>query len=165
MNASGLSTDIFFIMALKSNDELMATLPAHDIYNNVAYPDIDMENVALPYIIVNNDGGQNLIETKDDTYESAEDRVNISVRIAAVNRKQLDELASAVRKTVYQFITDMDAQMCDGEQPEGHELKPDDYELSFSDIAYIPDKPCCQVMLYYLCQVLNNLHSNDNDEQ
>ena len=47
----GLLTDSFFIRAIKSNSELLAKLPAGDIYNNVADPDYDMENVELPYII------------------------------------------------------------------------------------------------------------------
>ena len=54
----GLLTDSFFIRAIKSNSDLLAKLPAGDIYNNVADPDFDMENVELPYIVVNNDGGQ-----------------------------------------------------------------------------------------------------------
>ena len=93
MNISGVSTDIFFIAAIKSNEGLIAKLPAHDIYNNVANPDIDLDNVELPYIVVNNDGGQNVVESKDDNYESEEDRVNISVLIVARNRKELDDIA------------------------------------------------------------------------
>ena len=41
----GLLTDSFFIRALKSNAALLAKLPAHDIYNNVADPDYDMDIV------------------------------------------------------------------------------------------------------------------------
>ena len=66
----GLLTDAFFKSALESNDDLMAVLPAHAIYNNIADPDYDMENVPVPYIIVNNDGGNNDTQTKDD-YEGA----------------------------------------------------------------------------------------------
>ncbi len=68
MNISGLSTDIFFIAAIKSNTELMEALPAHDVYDNVANPDEDMDNVKLTYINVNNDGGQNIAKSKNDIY-------------------------------------------------------------------------------------------------
>ena len=163
MNISGLSTDIFFIAAIKSNTELMEALPAHDVYDNVANPDEDMDNVKLPYIIVNNDGGQNIAESKDDNYESEDDRVNISVRIAACNRQQLDAIASEVRKTIRQYMIDMD-NADPGQEGELFDLKPYDYEMSFSDISFVPDKPCHQIVLYYMCQVGNDLNE-ENDEQ
>ena len=161
MNISGLSTDIFFIAAIKSNTELMEALPAHDVYDNVANPDEDMDNVKLPYIIVNNDGGQNIAESKDDNYESEDDRVNISVRIAACNRQQLDEIASEVRKTIRDYAIQMTDPHLDSEMAE---LAPYDYEMSFSDISFVPDKPCHQIVLYYMCQVGNDLNE-ENDEQ
>lgn len=163
MNISGLSTDIFFIAAIKSNAELMEALPAHDVYDNVANPDEDMDNVKLPYIIVNNDGGQNIAESKDDNYESEDDRVNISVRITACNRQQLDTIASEVRKTIRQYMIDMDNAE-PGQEGELFDLKPYDYEMSFSDISFVPDKPCHQIVLYYMCQVTNELNE-ENDEQ
>lgn len=163
MNISGLSTDIFFIAAIKSNTELMEALPAHDVYDNVANPDEDMDNVKIPYIIVNNDGGQNIAESKDDNYESEDDRVNISVRITACNRQQLDAIASEVRKTIRQYMIDMDNAE-PGQEGELFDLKPYDYEMSFSDISFVPDKPCHQIVLYYMCQVTNELNE-ENDEQ
>lgn len=154
---SGLSTDIFFIAAIKSNDELMALLPAHNVYNNVADPDFDMDNVAMPYIIVNNDGGNNDISSKDNDYESENDKVNISVRIVARNRKELDNLASTIRQTIHQYFCDMDDQSNAGAEPEGWELKPEDYTFSFSDVAYEMQKPSHYVMFYYQCDVTNDL--------
>ena len=93
----GLLTDSFFIRALKSNAALLAKLPAHDIYNNVADPDYDMDNVELPYIIVNNDGGQEGDTTKDAWSESSEDKVNISILMVCRNRAELAETVT-VRK-------------------------------------------------------------------
>lgn len=157
MNVSGLSTDIFFVSAIKSNEELMAQLPAHDIYNNVADPDFDMENVPLPYIIVNNDGGSNDDFSKDNDYESGNDKVSVSVRIVARNRKELDDIASTVRQTIHQYICDMDDQLSAGEEPDGWELKPEEYAFSFSDVAYDMQKPSHYIMFYYTCEVKNDL--------
>jgi hypothetical protein len=126
MNISGLSTDIFFIAAIKSNEGLIAKLPAQDIYNNVANPDIDLDNVELPYIVVNNDGGQNVVESKDDNYESEEDRVNISVLIVARNRKELDDIASQVRQTIHEYLMTIQDETSDV-----HDLAPVDYEFFF----------------------------------
>ena len=90
----GLLTDSFFITALRSNTTLVAQLPAGDFYNNVAFPDVDMENVELPYIIVNNDGGNNVEETKDDNFEGSVDLVNISIRVVARSRQELADMVT-----------------------------------------------------------------------
>lgn len=158
MNISGLSTDIFFIAAIKSNEGLIAKLPAQDIYNNVANPDIDLDNVELPYIVVNNDGGQNVVESKDDNYESDEDRVNISVLIVARNRKELDDIASQVRQTIHEYLMTIQDETSDV-----HDLAPMDYEFSFSDISYEIEKPSHSIKFFYLCEVANNL-TVTNDE-
>lgn len=157
MNISGLSTDTFFIAAIESNEGLIAKLPAQGIYNNVANPDIDLDNVELPYIVVNNDGGQNVVESKDDNYESEEDRVNISVLIVARNRKELDDIASQVRQTIHEYLMTID------EKSDVHDLAPIDYEFSFSDISYEMEKPSHSIKFFYLCEVANNL-TVTNDE-
>lgn len=166
MNISGLSTDIFFIAAIKSNADLMELLPAHDVYDNVANPDVDMDNVPLPYITVNNDGGRNVAESKDDNFESCNDSVNISVRIAACNRQQLDDIATMVRDTIRQYLLDVMA-MDSAEDLDVYlyRLAPYDYEFSFSDIAFIPDKPAHQIVLYYQCEVVNELKDKDDEQE
>lgn len=160
---SGLSTDIFFLKAIKSNAEILAKLPTGDVYNNIANPDFDMDNVPLPYIIVNNDGGKNDETTKDDRYESEDDNVTISIRIVARNRKELDTLANGVRETIRAYIIGMDEEIDNGENPEGMELKPNDYKFSFSEIAYDMLKPSHNIMFYYQCDVRNDTIENDNE--
>ena len=164
MNISGLSTDIFFVAAIKSNADLMELLPAHDVYDNVANPDVDMDNVKLPYIIVNNDGGRNVAESKDDDFESSNDSVNISVRIAARNRQQLDDIATMVRDTIRQYTLDV-VSVVPGDEHDVYCLAPYDYEFSFSDIAFIPDKPAHQIVLYYQCEVFNELKEKDDEQE
>jgi hypothetical protein len=51
-----------------------------------------------------------------------------------------------------------------GQEGELFDLKPYDYEMSFSDISFVPDKPCHQIVLYYMCQVTNELNE-ENDER
>ena len=160
---SGLSTDIFFIAAIKSNETLMARLPAGDIYNNVANPDFDMENVQIPYIIVNNDGGRNGTGTKDETYEADEDSVMVSIRMVARNRKELDDIANEVRETILGYIREMDESIDEGEEPEGWQLKPSQYEFSFSDIANDMMKPSFTIMFYYQCDVGNHTEDDEDD--
>ena len=161
---SGLSTDIFFIAAIKSNETLMARLPAGDIYNNVANPDFDMENVPIPYIIVNNDPGRNGTGTKDERYEAREDNVMVSIRIVARNRKELDDIAKEVRKTILKYIIEMDKSIDNGDEPNGWQLKPYGYDLSWSDIANEMLKPSQTIELYYQCEVPNFTYDDDDGE-
>ena len=156
----GLLTDSFFIQALESNEPLVAMLPAHGFYNNVAYPDVDMQNADLPYIIVNNDGGRNEGMSKDDMMEGPVDQVNISIRIVGRNREELNEMAVAVRKTIHNYVVAAQSHVIDGEPQEGDELCPNDYAFSFSKIAYDMLKPSVTMILNYDCETDNDLLEN-----
>ena len=160
----GLLTDTFFIRAIKSNSDLLAKLPAGDIYNNVADPDFDMDNVPLPYIIVNNDGGQEGDTTKDTMSESTEDRVNISVLMVCRNRKELADMTMAVRKTISDFMKATWERISEGDTEEGDEIAPIEYEFSFSDIAYIMEKPAHRQMFYYNCITPNEIFIDDEQD-
>lgn len=153
----GLLTDTIFIRALKADDGLMAMLPAGDIYDNVADPDIDMANVPVPYIIVNNDGGGNQQDTKDSEYESYEDRVSISIRIVGRSRKELAQMSVRARRAVRDYMIAASRRIEAGEPQEGDELRPYDYTVSFGDVSYETDKPSCQQMLYFECITQNEI--------
>lgn len=157
----GLLTDSFFITALRSNDTLTQSLPAKDYYNNVAYPDVDMENVELPYIIVNNDGGQNDPESKDDKMEGPVDNVTISIRIVARSRKELADMSLAVRRTIRNYILEAMQRIENDEHQEGDELCPQDYSFQFSDISYDMLKPSHTQMFYYQCESVNETYEQD----
>ena len=44
-----LQTDIIFVKALRADENLMAQLPAGDVYNTtIALPDEDLDNAPLP---------------------------------------------------------------------------------------------------------------------
>lgn len=156
----GLLTDSFFIQALESNEPLVAMLPAHGFYNNVAYPDVDMQNADLPYIIVNNDGGRNEGMSKDDMMEGPVDQVNISIRIVGRNREELNEMAVAVRKTIHDYVVDAQQRVYGDNPQEGDELCPNDYAFSFSEIAYDMLKPSVTLILNYDCETDNDLLEN-----
>ena len=160
----GLLTDSFFIRAIKSNSELLAKLPAGDIYNNVADPDYDMENVELPYIIVNNDGGSEGDMTKDSWSESTEDKVNISILMVCRSRQELADMTLTVRKTISEFMQATWQRIEEGTTEEGDNIAPTGYQFSFSDIAYIIDKPAHRQMFYYDCTTPNEIYIDDEQE-
>ena len=160
----GLLTDSFFITALRSNTTLVTKLPAGDFYNNVAFPDEDMVNVELPYIIVNNDGGGNLAETKDDMFESNEDNVTISIRVVARSRQDLADMVLAVRKTIRDYIIATQTRIFNHTASGDDNLCPDEYSLQFSEVAFDMFKPSHTQILYYQCQTTNELFIDNEQE-
>ena len=156
----GLLTDTFFIRALKSDEELIAMLPAGGVYNNVADPDYDMQNVAMPYVIVNTDGGDNQATNKDDEFEGSEDRVNISIRITAKSREELADMSLRVRRTVCSFARAALQRVESGETEKGDDLCPLEYSFRFSDVAYDMEKPACTMVLYYDCITSNEIFND-----
>ena len=161
----GLLTDSFFIRAIKSNADILAMLPAGDIYNNVADPDFDMENVELPYIVVNNDGGQEGDMTKDSWSESPEDKVNISILMVCRSRQELADMTLAVRKTISDFMKATWQRIEEGTTEEGDNIAPTGYQFSFSDIAYIIEKPAHRQMFYYDCTTPNEIYIEDDEQE
>jgi hypothetical protein len=53
----------------------------------------EQDNTPLPYIIVSDDGLTNDQTTKDNTWESSEDRVQASVEVGAKSPKQVKQLS------------------------------------------------------------------------
>ena len=160
----GLLTDSFFVRAIQSNAELLAKLPAGDIYVNVADPDFDMENVPLPYIIVNNDGGSEGDTTKDTWSEGIEDKVNISILMVCRSREELADMTLAVRKTISDFMKATWQRIEAGTPEEGDEIAPTGYQFSFSDIAYIIEKPAHSQKFYYDCTTPNEIYIDDDEQ-
>lgn len=153
----GLLTDSFFITALRSNADLVAKLPDGDFYNNVAFPDIDMENVELPYIIVNNDGGSNVAETKDDMFEGYEDNVDISIRVVARSRQELANLVMTVRKTIHDYVIAVMERIENGTATDDDKLCPEEYNFSFGEVAFDMLKPSHTQILTYQCKTYNEI--------
>ena len=141
-----LQTDIIFVKALRANADLMAQLAAGDVYNTaIALPDEDLDNAPLPYAIVTFDGLTNDIDTKDDPFESDSDSVNISIEIAAKTRKELGQLAEAIRRQVHQYFINADP------TDEDADLIPHDYQFSAQAVNYDSMKPCYWQVLTYQC--------------
>ena len=142
-----LQTDIIFVRALRGNTELLAKLPAGDVYNTaIALPEEDADNAPLPYIIVSFDGLTNDQTTKD-TFESDYDTVNIGVEVAAATRDQLYDLTQSVRDTVLSFFESLQSDPTDDD----FSLVPLDYQLSATGVRYDDQKPCYWQILNYQC--------------
>ena len=116
----------------------------------IPLPDEDVDNVDVPYIIVQFESLENDQTTKDNPFESDEDQVNIGVLVTAKTREMLAELTDDVRKTIYTYMR---------EEPSGI----DDYRFSAEAVRYDSLKPCYWQTLRYQCDVQNDMN-NGQDE-
>lgn len=143
-----LITDAIFVKALRSNADLIAQLPAGDVYNTaIALPDEDADNAPLPYVIVSFDGLNNQDTTKDNDYDGLTDTVTIGIEIAAETRPKLGELARIVRKTLREYFREHQGDDSD----EDYQLIPDDMTFSAQPVQYDSLKPCYWQQLTYQC--------------
>jgi hypothetical protein len=143
-----LQTDINFVKALRSNADLMAQLPAGDVYNTaIALPDEDADNAEVPYIIVSYDGLNNQDSTKDSSFDGLTDMVTVGIEIAAKTRPQLAELAIMVRDTIRDYFR----QHVTLRDDEDYELIPNSYQLQAQQVQYDSLKPCYWQQLAYQC--------------
>lgn len=158
-----LATDSIFVSALQSNQDLLGLLTEyHDketgetiidvaprLYGTaIGLPDEDADNVPVPYVIVTFDGLTNGQGTKDSLYEDSEDKVQISVEVAARTLDQLHDLTQMVRDTILEYMRN-------------NRTAIDDYDFSAQQIQYDSLKPCYWQVLSYSCDVDNTF----NDEQ
>ena len=142
-----LVTDIIFVKALQANAELMAQLPAGDVYNpSIPLPDEELDNAPIPFIIVSF-GGLSNDQSSKDGYEGYSDIVNISIDVVAKTRQQLGELADQVRSTIREYFENL------SETDKYYDLVPNDYQFSAQDVQYDYRKPCYFQTLNWECDV------------
>ena len=143
-----LQTDIIFVKALRSNADLIAQLPAGDVYNTaIALPDEKLDNAEVPYVIVSYDGLNNQDSTKDSSFDGLTDMVTVGIEIAAKTRPQLAEIAIMVRDTIRDYFR----QHVADQQDEDYELIPNSYQLQAQQVQYDSLKPCYWQQLAYQC--------------
>jgi len=155
-----LQTDSIFIAALQSSPELMESITTYAskgeehrseqprLYGTaIPMPEEDADNVPLPYLIVTFDGLNNDQTTKDDTYESDYDQVQIGIEAAAPTLEALHTLTQKVREVVHTYFVE-------------HETQVSGYQFRAEPIIYDEWKPGYGQVLRYQCDVDLNTESN-----
>ena len=112
----------------------------------------DQDNTPLPNIIVTDDGFQNQNGTKDCVWESGEDRVQVTVDVAADSPKEVKRLIRKVRRAIENQIILMSA---------ANERIPELESLSSGGVAWDWTKPCYYQHLTYQCTTLSDI---DNEQ-
>lgn len=141
-----LITDKVFYNALRSNASLMEQVGGRIESTSIPVPDEKFENTPVPYIIITFDGLQNDGFTKDNSFEGNEDKVQVSIEVAADTRDDLGELMQTIRKTVINYFEDTEGHAWDD-----YDLVPTNYTFTASQVGYDSMKPCYYQTLTYNC--------------
>jgi len=128
--------------AIRADEELMTAISGHVVSTCFEVSPTDADNTPLPYIIVTDDGFQNQVESKDDGWESKEDRVSVGVEVAAESPHDVKRLIRMVRQAVASYIEQM--------YDDGEDI-PELDSLSSDGLAWDWSKPCYYQRLTYQC--------------
>lgn len=112
----------------------------------------EADNTSLPNIIVTDDGFQNQTGTKDNVWESDEDRVQAGVDVAAESPKEVRRLIRMVRRAIEQYVV--------GLYTKGEKI-PTLEQLSSNGLAWDWMRPCYYQQLTYQCSTKADI---DNEQ-
>ena len=146
-----LELDEIFYNALTADSEIASATGGRIFSTCVEVPPMENDNTPLPYIVIVDEGLQNDQTTKDNIWESADDRVQASVMISAVSPKEVKRLTRLCRKAIATYIATMT-----GSRPYLESLTTD-------GTAWDWTKPCYYKTLQYQCDV-ENRNDDDDDE-
>jgi hypothetical protein len=145
-----LELDEIFYNALTADETIVSDTGGRIYSTCVEVPPTDADNTPLPYIIIMDDGLQNDQATKDDIWESEDDRVQASVQISAVSPKEVKRLTRLCRKAIANYIASMSGE------------KPYLISLTADGTAWDWTKPCYYKTLNYQCDVTNTNDDENN---
>ncbi len=138
--------------AICADAALMEAIGSRVVSTCFEVPPAEAGNTPLPNIIVTDDGFQNQNGTKDCVWESDEDRVQVTVDVAADSPKEVKRLIRMVRRAIENQIILMSA---------ANERIPELESLSSNGIAWDWTKPCYYQHLTYQCTTLSDI---DNEQ-
>lgn len=128
--------------AITADAALMAAIGNRVVSTCFEVPPTEDDNTPLPNVIITDDGFQNSVGTKDTVWESGEDRVQVSVDVAASSPNEVKALIKAVRRAIEAHMVSLYKQGEDTPQLEA---------LSSDGLAWDWMKPCYYQKLVYQC--------------
>ena len=143
-----LELDELFFNALMADADLVLAVGGRIESTCFEVSPDEQDNTPLPCIIVTDDGLTNNQQTKDNVWESGEDRVQASVEVDATSPKQVKRLIRMVRKAINNYITSLYTQ--------GEDI-PNLQSVQTNGVAWDWMKPCYHETITYQCDVLNDL--------
>ena len=147
------SVDEIIYDAICADTALMEAIGSRVVSTCFEVPPAEADNTPLPNIIVTDDGFQNQTGTKDNIWESGEDRVQVTVDVAADSPKEVKRLIRMVRRAIENQIILMSA---------ANERIPELESLSSGGVAWDWMKPCYYQHLTYQCTTLSDIDNEQN---
>ncbi len=145
-----LLTDIAFITAIGSSDELEEMLPNKAAYPTaITTPGKNEDNVSLPYVIVTYDGIVDDEFTKDSTMDCDTEMVQVSVELCAKHRPALGQLAVKVKQVIAAYFDERRSAV---DEQAHDDLIPLQMEMKAGPVMYDPKRPCFWQVLTYTCE-------------
>lgn len=151
-----IELDKLFYDALQADNMLTAYIGGTDRITSTCFevsPD-EADNTPLPCIIVTDDGLTNNQQSKDNVWESDEDRVQASVEVDGTSPKQVKQLIRMVRKAINNYITTLYTQ--------GEDI-PNLQSVQTNGVAWDWMKPCYHSTISYQCDVDNGLYDDEQE--
>jgi hypothetical protein len=149
------SVDEIIYDAICADTALMEAIGSRVVSTCFEVPPSEADNTPLPNIIVTDDGFQNQVGSKDCVWESGEDRVQVTVDVAADSPKEVKQIVRKVRKAVETYIGMLYTQ--------GEDI-PELESLSSDGIAWDWMKPCYYQRLTYQCITKADIDDEQEDE-
>ena len=140
--------------ALRADDDLMQQVGGRIVSTCFEVGPDEVDNTPLPCIIVTDDGLTNNQQTKDNVWESGEDRVQASVEVDGTSPKQVKHLVRMVRKVINNYVTSLYAQ---------GEYIPNLKQVQTNGVAWDWMKPCYHSTVSYQCDVDNGLYDDEQE--
>lgn len=128
--------------AICADTDLMTAIGNRVVSTCFEVPPTEDDNTPLPNIIITDDGFVNQLTTKDMLWEAAEDRVRVSVDIAASSPNEVKQLVRMVRRAIETHIESLYQQ--------GEDIPTLD-SLTSDGIAWDWMKPCYYQQIAYQC--------------
>ena len=138
--------------AISADTDLMTAIGGRVVSTCFEVPPTEDDNTPLPNIIITDDGFQNQTGTKDTVWEASEDRVQVSVDIAATSPNEVKQLVKKVRRAIEAHVVSLYQQ---GEET------PELENLTSNGLAWDWMKPCYYQQLAYQCTI----KADTEDEQ
>ena len=147
-----IELDKLFYDALQADETLKTAVGGRIVSTCFEVGPDEKDNTPLPCIIVTDDGLTNNQQTKDNVWETGEDRVQASVEVDATSPKQVKRLIRMVRKAINNYITTLYTQ--------GEDI-PNLQSVQTNGVAWDWMKPCYHSTVSYQCDVENGLYDDE----
>ena len=137
-----MELDEIIYTAITANAAIAAATGGRIKSTCIEVPPTDEDNTPLPYIVIAEEPSQNEQGTKDGTWESVVDIVNVGVIISASSPSEVKRLRRLVRAAVETYVASMDRRS-----------SPYLLNLSTDGIAWDWTKPCYYDTIHYQCEI------------